>query len=118
MRTRVERAILAALFVVSLTRCGSSKGSDSPPVTTAPVAVATVTMTGAPADLIAFVDEPSQLTATTVDATGSVLTGRTVTWTSSNTAVATVSSSGFVTVAGTGAVTITAASEGKQAAVT
>jgi len=54
-----------------------------------------------------------QLTATLKDLTGSVLTGRTTGWTSSNTAVAVVSASGLVTGVAVGAVTVTATSEGK-----
>jgi uncharacterized protein YjdB len=38
-----------------------------------------------------------QLTAATYDANGNVLTGRTITWASSNAAVATVPASGLVT---------------------
>ena len=61
-----------------------------------------------------------QLNATTQDAQGNTLTGRVVTWSSANTAVATVSSSGLVTAVGAGTVVITATSEGKtgQATVT
>src|SRR5439155_25440316 len=61
-----------------------------------------------------------QLTATTKDANGSVLTGRVVTWASGNPAVATVSATGVVTGVAQGQGTITATSEGKQgrAAVT
>jgi uncharacterized protein YjdB len=48
------------------------------------------------------------------DANGNVLTGRTVTWASSNTGVATVSSSGLATALLVGTATITATSEGKS----
>jgi trimeric autotransporter adhesin len=60
------------------------------------------------------------LQAQTLDAEGGVLPGRPVTWSSSNTAVATVSSQGVVTGVATGAATITATSAGRtgQAAVT
>src|SRR5207244_2053813 len=54
------------------------------------------------------------LTATNKDANGNVLTGRVVTWASSNTPVATVSSTGLVTGVAQGQATITATSEGKQ----
>src|SRR3989442_1612835 len=61
-----------------------------------------------------------QLTATTKDANGSVLTGRVVTWASGTPAVATVSATGLVTGVAQGQATITATSEGQQgtAAVT
>jgi len=55
-----------------------------------------------------------QLTATPRDANGTPLTGKTVTWTSNNTAVASVSASGLVTANAAGGVTITATSEGKS----
>src|SRR5204862_856123 len=55
-----------------------------------------------------------QLTATPKDASGNPLTGRTVTWTSSNTAVATVSGSGLVSGVVAGSATITATSEGQS----
>ncbi|HXY20406.1 MAG TPA: Ig-like domain-containing protein, partial [Gemmatimonadales bacterium] len=77
----------------------------------APVATVTV----APATGSVQVGATLPLAATTLDAAGNVLTGRTVTWSSSNTALATVSSTGVVTgVAAGGPVTITATSEGQS----
>jgi uncharacterized protein YjdB len=58
------------------------------------------------------------LTATLKDAAGNVLTGRTVTWTSSLGAIATVSSTGVVTGQSPGTATITATSEGKTGTAT
>jgi hypothetical protein len=55
-----------------------------------------------------------QLSALVTDANGNVLTGRTVTWTSSNAVVALVSTSGLVTGLALGSATITATSEGKS----
>jgi uncharacterized protein YjdB len=55
-----------------------------------------------------------QLTATLYDARNNVLTGRIVTWSSSNTTRATVSSTGLVTAKVDGNVTITASSGGKS----
>lgn len=59
-----------------------------------------------------------QFTATTRDGLGNVLTGRVVTWSSSNTNVATVSSTGLVTGVAGGSATITATSEGVQGTLT
>src|SRR3989442_13207909 len=55
-----------------------------------------------------------QLTATIKDSAGNVLSGRAVTWTSSDASVATVSSSGLVGAVAAGSVTITATSEGRS----
>jgi len=54
------------------------------------------------------------LTATTLAEGGAVLTGRAVTWNTSDPAIATVSAAGVVTGLLPGTVTITASSEGKQ----
>jgi Bacterial Ig-like domain (group 2) len=61
-----------------------------------------------------------QLTATTRDAGGAVLTGRVITWATSNAGVATVSGAGLVAGVSAGTATITATSEGRtgQAVVT
>ena len=56
----------------------------------------------------------TQATATARDASGNVLTGRTVTWASTNTSAAIVSATGLVTGVAAGAATITATSEGKS----
>lgn len=53
-----------------------------------------------------------QLSATVIDQSGITRTNRTVSWSSSNTALATVSSSGLVSGVADGTVTITATSEG------
>ena len=84
-------------------------------------ATSTITVTQAPVNTVEVAPssasvvefQTQQLTATTKDADGVVLTGRTVTWTTSNPAVATVSTSGLVTAVAPGTATITATSEGK-----
>jgi hypothetical protein len=83
-----------------------------------PSAVASVAMS--PASGSVQVGQVLQLTATPLDASGNVLGGRTVTWATSNAAVATVSGTGLVTAVAAGAATISAMSEGVQgmAAVT
>ncbi|NOT07916.1 MAG: Ig-like domain-containing protein, partial [Gemmatimonadales bacterium] len=58
-----------------------------------------------------FPQQTQALTATTLDASGNTLTGRSVTWTTSALTVATVSATGLVTAAGVGSATITATSE-------
>jgi len=76
----------------------------------APVAAVTVS----PAAPTVQVGQTAQLTATPRDASGNPLTGRVITWQSSNGAVASVNGSGLVTAVATGAATITATSEGQS----
>ena len=76
----------------------------------APAPVNTVTITG---NTTIAQGATSQLTAVLRDAAGNVLTGRVVTWSSSNTAVATVAN-GLVTGVAPGTATITATSEGRS----
>jgi len=87
-------------------------GSATLNVTPAPVA--TVTVTPGTATLVLGITPTQQLTAVAKDANGNVLTGRTVSWSSSNTGAATVSATGLVTAVGAGATTITATSEGQS----
>lgn len=82
-------------------------------ITVAPVPVASVAVSPATASVL--VGATQQLTATPRDASNNTLTGRTITWTTSDASRATVSSTGLVTGVAAGAATITAASEGKSA---
>src|SRR5438876_631796 len=78
-------------------------------VTTVPVASLAISPTTA----TLRVGQTLQLTATPKDSAGGTLTGRMVTWTSSNTSGATISASGLVAGVAAGSATITATSEGK-----
>ena len=89
---------------------GGKTGSSTITVQLAPVNRIVVT----PANPSVKEGNTVQLTATLFDARDNVLTGRTVTWTSSNTNRATVSSTGLVTTRSDGNVTITASSGGKS----
>jgi hypothetical protein len=110
----------AALFgmIVTTLACGPSGDSTSAPKSSGPAAVASVSVDPPTASLI--VGATQAFTATTKDASGSTLTGRTVAWSSSDQSIASVSSSGVATAAGAGTATVTATSEGKtgSAAVT
>ncbi|HWQ29066.1 MAG TPA: Ig-like domain-containing protein, partial [Dehalococcoidia bacterium] len=77
-----------------------------------PPPVATVTVQ--PSSLSLTVGQTAQLGVVLKDANGNTLTGRSVTWSSSNPSVATVSASGLVTALTAGSATITATSEGKS----
>lgn len=74
------------------------------------VQVSSVTVTPSPVSLSA--NETAQLLATPKDVNGTALAGKTISWTSSNSAVATVSSTGLVTAKSSGTATITATVEG------
>ena len=83
-------------------------------VTLAPVAKVAVS----PSSVSVLPGNKTQLTATTSDANGQVVTGRTITWSSSDESKATVDGNGLVTGITYGQVTITATSEGKTGSAT
>jgi hypothetical protein len=93
---------------------GGKTGTAQISVTSVPVATVQLT---APRTTLPR-GSTTQLTAETRAAGGQVLTGRTVTWSTSDPGIATVSGTGLVTaVAMGGPVTITATSEGKSGTV-
>jgi len=114
----------AAVASVSATGLVTGNAAGSTSITastggksaTATVAVALVPVASVsvspPTDSVA-VGKSVQLVATTQDTAGNVLTGRVVTWTSANAAIAAVSSTGRVTGAALGTTSISATSEGK-----
>jgi len=81
-------------------------------ITVIPPSVASVQVT--PSSAAITVDGTVHFQAATLDGSGNPLTGRTITWSSSNTGVATVDNTGLVTGVAVGAATITATSEGKS----
>jgi hypothetical protein len=93
-------------LVWAILSCGSD-GGTGPAVPVATVTVTPPTSTIAPGGTV-------QLQAATQDAGGASLTGREITWSSSDNAVATVSSTGLVTGVAGGTATITGSSEGKS----
>ena len=90
--------------------CEGQSGTAAITVTVVPVASIVVS----PAAASVTAGQTVQLTATPKDGNGNPLTGRTVTWATSDAAVATVSGNGLVTSGTPGTVTITASSEGKN----
>jgi uncharacterized protein YjdB len=101
--------VAAGSATITATSEGQS-GTSAVTVTNAPVASVTVS----PASATVTVGATTQLTATPKDANGTALSGRVVTWATSNAAVATVSASGLVTGVAVGSATITATSEGQS----
>ena len=81
-----------------------------------PIPVATVTVS--PSSASVQVGSTVQLSATTKDSNGNILTGRTISWSSSNTSIATVSGAGLVSGVAAGSAQVSATSEGKSGSAT
>lgn len=107
------RAVAVGTAQISATSESQSGSAALTVAAIAPVPVASVSVTLAASSR--NTGQTTQATATTRDANNNVLTGRAITWSSSNTGVATVSSSGLVTAIAVGAVQIMAACEGQSA---
>jgi uncharacterized protein YjdB len=108
--------LVTAIAAGTVAVTASSEGQSAPATITvsapAPVPVASVSVS--PGTSTLQVAGKVQLSAVTRDANNNVLSGRVVSWSSSNTGLATVSSSGLVTAVAAGSATITALSEGKS----
>lgn len=94
---------------------GRVSGSSSVNVSAAPsdTVVASITLT--PASVSLPIGASTTLGASALNAAGQVIPGKSFTWSSSATSVATVSASGLVTAVSAGSTTITAATSGKSA---
>ena len=108
MKRHPRLAPLSLCTLAFVIACGGD--SSGPP------AVASVDVSAPGSDL--QVGGTLQLTASTRDAKGNSLTGRTITWTSASSAIASVSNSGVVTGVAVGSAVITATSEGKSGSQT
>jgi uncharacterized protein YjdB len=82
------------------------------------IAVPVATVTVSPATTSVPMGQTSQLTAELRDASGNILTGRAVSWSSSQSAIATVNGAGVVSGVSAGTATITATSEGQVGTAT
>src|ERR1700704_6445842 len=98
-------------FVTTLAVAVGVGCQRSSPITE-PGSVASVTVS--PPTIHIAVGQSAPLTATPRDQNGNPLSGRAVTWATSNAAVATVDGAGLVTGATAGSATITATSEGRS----
>jgi uncharacterized protein YjdB len=111
--TGMVTAVSLGTSAITATVSGVS-GSATETVSTATVANVSVVLDSSSL----MIGKTTQATATAWDISGNVLTGRTVTWSSSNPAVATVSATGLVTAVTSGTVSITGTIEGKSANAT
>ncbi|MEW5914835.1 MAG: Ig-like domain-containing protein [Gemmatimonadota bacterium] len=109
----VVTGVLPGNTVITARTAGLS-GTAVVTVRLVPVAAVHVTPTSGTVP----VNQTMQLTASLVDAAGNVLTGRPITWTSSDQRIATVSSGGLVRGRAKGTATITTTSEGQTATAT
>lgn len=107
-RPRALRAFAAAILLIG---CGGGGDGGTGPT---PSPVATVAVD--PTSVALAVGETRQLTGVARDARGATLGGRTVTWTSSNSGIATVSTSGLVTAVAVGSASVTVSVDDKSAA--
>ena len=95
---------------------GKSDSATLTVVAASPAPVATVTVALGASSIA--VGQGTQATVTLKDANGATLTGRTVTWSSTTSSVASVSSTGAVTALSVGSTQITGTSEGKSGSAT
>lgn len=107
----VNRSLRLALGALTITSCG---GADTRP--TAPEVVASILVQASAQSLV--VGHTVTVTATTLGATGTPLTGRSVEWSTSAPAVATVNSAGVVTAVAPGSAAIAASTGGKSGSTT
>ncbi len=127
MSCRRSPVMVLVLTLGVVLGCSSDPGAPlgvTPPPPPPPTPVSTVTVTGGQGQI--RVGETSQFLATLRDAAGDTLTGRAVTWTSSDTTVVALDSIGLggvnlcrsilckVIGVGSGTATITATADGQQ----
>jgi uncharacterized protein YjdB len=101
--------VAAGTAIVTATSEGKA---DSATITVTLVPVSAVSVT--PGSAALNVGQSASFSAVATDENGNVLSGRSVTWSSSSSGIASVSSTGLVTANGAGSATITATVEGKH----
>ena len=107
----MKKVLLAALMIVGISAC-TSETITAPE----PAKATTVSLNVTAAQL--EIGRTVNITATVKDQRDSVMTGKTITWASNNTSIATVSQTGVVTAVGRGQASIVASFEGKSATAT
>jgi uncharacterized protein YjdB len=110
--TGLVTGVAAGSATISASSEGKSNASDLTVTAAPPVAVSTVAVSPSPVNV--QVGGTVQMSAVTKDSNGNTLTGRAISWSSSNTSVASVSATGVVNGIAAGTAQITATSEGKS----
>ncbi len=110
------KGVKAGNSMIKASAGGKSNASALSVNAPAPIPVASVTVS--PSSPIIQIGATTQLSATTRDGSGNVLTGRSISWSSSNTSIATVTGSGLVTAVAAGSASVTATSEGQTGSST
>jgi hypothetical protein len=113
-RLTIGRVLAGLALLGALAACDSADHVSGPEGGT-PTPVATVAVTADASTLVA--GEGTVARATLLDAAGRPLTGRAITWSSTDQTVATVTASGAIIAVGPGTASVVAASEGKQGAL-
>jgi murein DD-endopeptidase MepM/ murein hydrolase activator NlpD len=111
-------ATLGPIGLALLLACGGGTSGPNPPPPPPPPAAPVATVEVTPSSSSVLAGTPVPLSAVTRDASGNVLTGRSLSWTSAPGTVASVSTSGVVTTIAPGDATISAVSEGKTGTAT
>jgi hypothetical protein len=109
-KSRLARSLAVSLFVVVAASCGGGGGDGG---TTTPSGKVTRVEITSPSPTME-VGQSMQITVRYYDAANAQLNGRTISYSTSNSAVATITTSGLITAAAPGSVTITATVEGVQ----
>ncbi|MBX6332689.1 MAG: Ig domain-containing protein, partial [Gemmatimonadaceae bacterium] len=112
-----DQGVVTAVGLGTVRIAASSQGRSAlASITVIPKPVASVTVK--PSSWTLTVGQTVHLQATPLDANGTALSGRVVTWSSNNASVAAVDETGFVSALAPGSATITATSEGKSGTAT
>ncbi len=109
---RLSRPPLRTLLLAAVTACGGGGETTTPPPAAFVPVVSSITVI--PGVAQAEVGATATVAAEVRDQRGVIFPGKTVTWASSNPAVATIDAGGVVRAVALGSVTLTAAVDGKQ----
>ena len=110
--TGAVTAVAAGSVTISATSEGVTGNATLVIQPPAPAPVASVTVSATSTSMLVGQSQP--VAVVLKDAQGNTLSGRTISWTSSNLAVITTAPNGTVTAVGAGTATVTATSEGKS----